>query len=364
MKNEKLQFVKLFTLYSLLFTAFSGCNFDYYFNRGVNAKDPQSKIKYFSKAIEKWNYRTSNKNKSNVYINRGVAYAIIEDYDGAISDFTKALTFDEDPSAYYNRALLFTKQKKYKNALDDVNNALRLNPLLENAYTIRGELYQKMGKVKRAKKDFLTVSEISKSRTPYLEGLKYFNNETYSESIKFFTKSINLNPCSAETYNIRGLAYLKIGKTNDATNDFNKAIEIDKKFIDAYNNRGTLYAGKCNYVLAMADFNKIIELQPNSPEPYYNIGLLYQVKSDYANSIKYFTKAINYSKKNPNDMAYYSRGYSFYVLENHAAAIKDFSTALKLNPRNSEANSYREVAIRKRRENERYRNSREIVGEE
>ncbi|MBI5573587.1 MAG: tetratricopeptide repeat protein [Elusimicrobia bacterium] len=341
----------IFNFSFLIFNCFfAGCGFDYYFNKGVSAKDPQKKIKYFSKAIEMWEYTKGDKNKSNVYINRGAAYSTIKDYENAVNDFTKSLTYAADSSAYYNRAVVRTYQKKYNEAINDLTAAIKINPLLENAYLLRCELYKKTKKKELAKKDFLIASKISKSAAPYFEGLKYFNNEMYPEAIEFFTKSINLNPVNAEVLNMRGLAFLRIGKSGDALTDFNKAIETDKKFIDVYNNRATIYAGCGKYDLAMADFNKIIELNPDAPEPYYNIGLINQTKNDYTGSIKYFTQAMVRSDKNPNNKVYFARGYSFYAMEKYDEALKDFSAALKLNPQDKEADLYRKNALRKKKE--------------
>ncbi|MDO8733753.1 MAG: tetratricopeptide repeat protein [Elusimicrobiota bacterium] len=361
MKNEKLKITKLLpTFYFLLALFLSGCGFDYYFNRGVNAKDPQKKINYFSKAIELWDYNKSDKNKANVYINRGAAYSLIENYDNAVNDFTKAITLAEDSSAYYNRAVVRAHQKRYNEAIKDLTATIKINPLLENAYLLRSELYRKTKKKELAEKDFSTASGISKSATPYFEGLKAFNNEMYPEAIRHFTKSIDLNPINAEALNMRGLAYLSVGKSGDALTDFNKAIETDKKFVDAYNNRATIYAGKGKYNLAMADFNKIIELNPDAPEPYYNIGLINQTKNDYTGSIKYFTQAINYSEKNPNAAVYFARGYSFYAMEKYDEALKDFSAALKLNPQDNESDLYKKNALRKKKERKSQRDILEL----
>ena len=350
LKSKKTIWALICNLQFAIFLCFSGCSFDYYFNRAVKEKNPVKKVKLFSKAIEKWEYTKGDKNKSNVYINRGVAYSTIGDYENAVNDFTESLSYTADSSAYYNRAVVRAYQKRYDEAIKDLTAAIKMNPLLENAYLLRCELYKKTKKTELAKKDFSTASKISKSSAPYFEGLKAFNNEMYPEAIQLFTKSINLNSANAEVLNVRGLAYLKSGKSGAALTDFNKAIHVNEKFIDAYNNRATIYAGKGKYNLAMADFNKIIELNPDAPEPYYNIGIINQVKNDYTGSIKYFTQAINRYEKNPNNKVYFARGQSFYAMGRYDEAIKDFTAALKLNPQDKEADLYRKSALRKKKE--------------
>ncbi|MEW6557251.1 MAG: tetratricopeptide repeat protein, partial [Elusimicrobiota bacterium] len=229
-----------------------------------------------------------------------------------------------------------------------LNTAIKLNPVFKEAYILRAQLYKKKGgveNIKKSKQDLLTVKRISESKIPYTEGLNNFYNEQFDTAIQLFTTSIKLNPFDPNIYNIRGLAYINKNKPNNAMADFNKAIELNPNFVDAYNNRATLYASKKKYESALTDLNKIIELEPNSPEAYYNIGLICQMKDNYEESIKYFTESINHSKEKPNDITYYSRGYSYYVLGDFVQANKDFLLTLKLNPSNTEAQSYRQLAL-------------------
>ena len=337
MISRKLIIYSFFT-----FIFFTGCGFNYYFNAGLKARNPKSKIKYFTKAILKWHPDNGEKNKLNVYTNRGISFSLIDSNESALADFTTALTFGEDSSTYYNRALVYYKQNKIKNAIEDLNSALKLNPMLGEARVLRGNLFKKTGNIKRANEDFKIADKISKSNSPFNAGIKFYNNELYDKAIESFTNAVNINPNNVTALNMRGLAYIQKGNSNKALNDFSKAIEIDSSCIDAYNNRGTIYASNKKYEKALNDFNRILELDPKSPEAYYNIGMLNQMKNDYKSSLLYFSESIKYSQKKPNDITYYYRGYSYYMLGNYKEAVKDFSTAIKINPANSLAFSYKE----------------------
>jgi tetratricopeptide (TPR) repeat protein len=58
---------------------------DYWFQKGQKANDPVKKIKYFTKSIEKEDSDTS------AYDYRAKAKFDLQDYQGAIADFDKAI---------------------------------------------------------------------------------------------------------------------------------------------------------------------------------------------------------------------------------------------------------------------------------
>jgi len=60
----------------------------------------------------------------------------------------------------------------------------------------------------------------------------------YAEDIINYTKSIEINPNDAETYNKRGFAYFNQKEYPQAIADYTKAIEIKPDYATAYFKRG------------------------------------------------------------------------------------------------------------------------------
>lgn len=57
-----------------------------------------------------------------------------------------------DPTPYFNRALMYYKQKINKNeALKDLDNALAIDDKYAKAYGLKGALYEEMGRIEEAK---------------------------------------------------------------------------------------------------------------------------------------------------------------------------------------------------------------------
>lgn len=59
----------------------------------------------------------------------------------SINLLNKAINFDkENDSLFYERALCFLKQKQYKKALSDINNALKLNSNIYYYYLVKSDI--------------------------------------------------------------------------------------------------------------------------------------------------------------------------------------------------------------------------------
>jgi tetratricopeptide (TPR) repeat protein len=73
-----------------------------------------------------------NENLYKIYLNRGVAYHYLLEYESAMTDFTKAIELnDTAASVYQGRAMLHYEMKDYAAAVDDFNKVLDLGQ--ENA---------------------------------------------------------------------------------------------------------------------------------------------------------------------------------------------------------------------------------------
>jgi tetratricopeptide (TPR) repeat protein len=189
-------------------------------------------------------------------------------------------------------------RKDYKGAIEDLNEAIRLNPNYAYAYNNRGIARKYLGD------KFLAIAD-------------------YNQAIK-------INPNFAAAYYNRGVIHAEMGEKLLAIADYNTAIKIDPNNADVYNNRGSVHFALGNKLLAIADYNTAIKINPYYGEAYYNQGIAHSALGEKLLAIKDYTSAI---KINPNySEAYYNRGNAHSALGDKQKAIEDYSTAIKINP--------------------------------
>jgi len=134
------------------------------------------------------------------------------EFDKSLIFFGAALELTEDAEkkkklfilmaiTHNNRGISYVKLGKHEKAIDDFNNAIKIDPEYEEAYNNRGISYAELGK--------------------------------HENAIEDFTKAIEIDPEFAEAYINRGISYFELKLYEKAIDDFTKAIEIDTYFTNA-----------------------------------------------------------------------------------------------------------------------------------
>lgn len=296
-----------------------------YNKRGIAYRmngNQEDAIACFNKAIE------IDPNNAQYYQHRGISYSssAIRKYDEAIADFAKAIEIESSNSEFYfYRALTYFEKKEYDKCWDDVQKAESLG--FKKDFKSYGGVYP------RFINDLIKAS----GRNPYASaeendafkrGWEDSEKGLLDESIKEFSKVIQINPNSIEAYYNRALAYEKKEKFNQAITDYSKVIESYPEYAQAYVGRGVNYAQKGDENRALDDFNKAIQLDPKHFFAYYNRGLTYVNRREYDQAITDFTKAIEI---NPNDAQVYNdRAVSYFYKEDYNKSWQDVYKAKEL----------------------------------
>ena len=135
---------------------------------------------------------------------------------------------DQFANQYYTSGTEHLDQKRYSQAIEDLNEAIRLDPQHVNAYYNKGNAYRKLG--------------------------------LYELAIMDFDAYIRLDPDDASAYFKRAYAFDELGQHDRAIEDLDEAIRIDPTYAVAYNNRGVAYQSLGERELAERDFAKAKEL--------------------------------------------------------------------------------------------------------
>jgi len=97
-----------------------------------------------------------------------------------------------------------------------------------------------------------------------LKGNECMASKDYKEAVRFYERSLKLDPSEAATYSNRALAYLKLNDHKNALNDANIAISMAPEYIKAYHRRAEAYLGLADYMKAYVDAKAILEIEPQN----------------------------------------------------------------------------------------------------
>jgi tetratricopeptide (TPR) repeat protein len=272
------------------------------------------------------------------YSNRGVVRYELGDKQGAIEDYNQAIKINpNDAYTYNNRGNVRSKLGDKQGAIDDYTLAIKINPNLADAYYNRGNVRDELGDKQGAIDDYNLAIKFNPNYADayYNRGLVRDELGDKQGAIDDYNLAIKFNPNLAQAYIGRGLVRNELGDKQGAIDDYNQAIKINPNYALAYNNRGLVRDELGDKQGAIDDYNQAIKFNPNFADAYYNRGIVRYELGDKPGAIADFNQAIKF---NPNfAQAYYNRGIVRYELGDKPGAIDDYNQAIKINPNYAQA---------------------------
>ncbi len=228
---------------------------------------------------------------ASTYHLRGSFKLEINDLEGALIDYTKAINLDPNfHDAYKDRGIIRTQLEENGGAMVDFNKAIELEPKRSDNRNNRGFLYIQMGEFEKAIPDLKMAIQLN------IHNLKAHEN------------LIN--------------ALLEVGKGVEAWDAANNFVMTNPDEVSGYLERGrtSFLLGRC--FSAIQDYDKAIQIAPHDYRAYVERGRLRDdCVEDESGAILDFDEAI---RLNPDFLyAYYSRTSPNYDLENYDAVIRD-----------------------------------------
>ena len=155
--------------------------------------------------------------------NRGNAYQSKGEYQRAIQDYDEALRIDRDSAlAFNNRASAFQHMGNYDRAIQDYDQAIRLDPSSALAYNNRGRTQHLKGDYELAIKDYAEAINLDPDYPLafYNRGLARFDQGLFIATVPDFVRAVQLDP--AKPYRVIAL-YLAKARGGDPDKEMLKA---------------------------------------------------------------------------------------------------------------------------------------------
>ncbi|PSB42302.1 tetratricopeptide repeat-containing S1 family peptidase [Chamaesiphon polymorphus] len=285
-----------------------------------------------------------------IYYIRGIAKSKLNDAQGALADFDRAIQINPNSAPVYNHrgVLKMDKLKDTQGALVDYNRAIQIDANAADAYNNRGILKNyKLNDTQGALTDYNRAIQIDPNHA-----FAYYNrgnlktdklNDTQG-ALADFDRAIQINPNYAPTYNNRGnLKTDKLNDTQGALADFDRAIQINPNHAFAFKNRGKLKYAQKNFQGALADFNRAIQIDPNYVDAYSSRGALkFITLKDFQGALADFDRAIQLDSNKA--LFYHLRGIlKTHKLKDPQGALADYNRAIEIDPNYADAYYYRGI---------------------
>ncbi len=246
------------------------------------------------------------------------------DWDGAITNFTKAIESSYKPyESYGNRAYAKAMKGNSDGAMSDCNQQIMLAPKFSGAYFWRSRVELELTNVDTALHDFEIGIKIDpKARPADLAGklssrcqnraFKKYRSGDLDGAITNLNEAIYITPTNSNPYAFRGWLKLMQNHVDGAISDAFFAIKYNPKNLFAYDVQAWARYEREDVSGAVEDCMKVTEIwvqfraqNPNLPlesEDYTTSGLLCFINGDFGKAIENWNRFQNSNTNLPPSM--------------------------------------------------------------
>lgn len=209
-------------------------------------------------------------------LGRGTAFAIAGNLTQAISDFSSAIEVDKNCfEAWKRRGQARAANGSLDSAVTDLTESLRIKRDADGLHQ-RGLVYHKQKNYKRALKDFQDAIALDESNSTNWNhaGICLTTIGQAAQALHCLKKAVQLNPRYKEAFLNIGQAHKELGCFEEANTFYSKALTIDENYFQAYHLRGVAKHSSGRHYEALADFKKASELNPEFVESQHMVGVM------------------------------------------------------------------------------------------
>lgn len=198
----------------------------------------------------------------------------IELYSLAIADRARAPI-----DSYLQRGIAYFELKNYQQASADLTEFL-------NSRSSR------------------SIASNKKARAYYYRAKARFHLKNYRAALADSNRFVNLKERNPDGFSLRGTVRFYLKDYEKSLADYELVLKLEPDRPNAYNNRGSAYLVLEKFSLARLDFDRAIANFPENPQPYYNRGLIEYKSGNLQLALQDWQKAATLFKQNGDTANY------------------------------------------------------------
>lgn len=197
------------------------------------------------------------------------------------------------------KALALFKLRRYKEALDAINEILAFYP--------EDVEIQKYKSMLCTLEDESLIKELNSLpyNSPEESGTKHRDRQVYEpdkyvRALGEFDKSIEINPDDADIWSYKGSALYTLGRYEEALDAFDKSLEINPKNENVWSFKGSTLYMLDRPEKALKALDKALQKNPNKFEAWFNKGSILFELGRYKQSLSAIENALRINAKDTN----------------------------------------------------------------
>ncbi|XP_076446152.1 uncharacterized protein LOC143283739 isoform X2 [Babylonia areolata] len=264
---------------------------------------------------------------------RGALYRKLGLLHKASEDLNRAIKMEPMLlDAYWHRHLLYVLQDKKAAALDDLNYIMKNNKSHAGAYRSMAEIYRRQGDITMAIVNYTQAIKIN----PTDHDAYFQRAEMYEQrgekllALEDYSNCMKLMPTRIDAIMKHGLYYFQNENWPSAINDFTELLRVDPLNSVGRLYRGRAYAKMNQWTPAVEDLSAAIHLDPTNWQAFYQRACVLR-KAHPKRALQDYSMSLLINDGEENIMSYLHRGILYNAQSRPEDAIPDFEAVLKLN---------------------------------
>ncbi|GJP40400.1 hypothetical protein CLOM_g24670 [Closterium sp. NIES-68] len=263
---------------------------------------------------------------------RGMAHALAEQYDQALSDFNKAIA--QSPKAasqiLRQRASVLGIMGRHKEAIADWTTVINEDPKDAGARQERGAAYVNANAYSDALPDLYAAREIApKLFKPHLFlGLALTATGAPFEAVKSYEAAMAMNPGVKEGWTNWGQTMKEIAMFNESERCYKRALEVDSSFLLAYKLWAKLRHSVGDHSGVIRLLQEGLKRHPSNVELRYFEASCYHATGDFSQAVTLYDRILSLQPSGEERfqyLAFYQREIAAYMAVKVNAPFSHFS---------------------------------------
>lgn len=235
-----------------------------------------------------------------ILFNKALAQCDSKDYDGASATFEELLTaYPGFENAYLGRARLRLEKTDTVGAKADIDKALELDKNLLNGYLMRAELAIKQSEdYQSALEDMNEAIRLQPHTAGYFINRAFlrYSLDDYFGAMADYDYAIELDPANSIALSNRGMLRAEVHDYNKAVDDFSAVIKMNPDDYKTRYNRAILFREIGHYKEALEDLDRVIAAFPDFAAAYFLRFDIKRLKGDLRGGERDYNKSIALAK--------------------------------------------------------------------